>query len=287
MKEIIQWLIQLEKIAGELYDGASRQFTNDKKLSLFLRDLAEDEGWHYHIMGSAAEYLRKTSGIKSDLTLDSTTKEKIEYPFRRNQEMLSAGTLTKESIINGIVDTEYSEWNHIFIYIVNTLNQQGREFMYVASKMQNHIEEITEFLKSLPRPNVYLDKICSLPEIWQRKLLIIENYEPIKILLKSLLEDFGTIETVSNGKDALAKVNNSHYDVILSDIDMPSMNGIDFCKEAMKGNPSIISRIIYCSSAHNEEYMQFIKNNNMRLVVKPFNISDIRKIVREVLVQTK
>jgi CheY-like chemotaxis protein len=200
--------------------------------------------------------------------------------------MLSLGTLTKESMINGLAETEYSEWNHIFIYVVNTLKQQSREFMYVASKMQNHIEEITEFIKSLPKSDQYLDKIRQLPEVWKRKFLIIEDYDPIRILIKSLLEDLGIVETVKNGRDALAKVNDSYFDVIISDIEMPIMNGIDFCKESMKNDPDIVNRIIYCSSSHDEEYLTFIKNNNMRLIIKPLNIIDIRSQVRNILSRT-
>lgn len=286
MKEIVDWLIEIEEIAGNLYDGASRQFADDHKLSAFLNHMAEDEGWHYHIMGSAAAYLRKEQDIKSELAVDSSVKDGIESPFTRCYEMLSLGTLTKESIIDCIIETEYSEWNHIFIYVVNTLKQQSREFMYVASKMQHHIEEITEFVKSLPTSDHYLDKISCLPEVWKRKLLIVEDYEPIRILIKSLLADLGIIETVKNGRDALAKVNESYFDVIVSDIEMPLMNGIDFCKEAMKDDPNIVNRIIYCSASHDEEYRQFIKNNNMRILIKPLNILDIRSHVREILSTT-
>ena len=50
MKEIVDWLINVEGIAGNLYDGACKQFKDDHKLSAFLSHLAEDEGWHYHIM---------------------------------------------------------------------------------------------------------------------------------------------------------------------------------------------------------------------------------------------
>jgi len=283
MKEIADWLISIEEIAGNLYDGASRQFADDHKLSAFLNHMAEDEGWHYHIMGSAAEYLRKEHDIKSELAFDSSIKERIESPFTRCYEMLSTGTLSKESLIDCIIETEYSEWNHLFLYVVNTLKERSREFMYVASKMQHHIEEITEFIKSLPKSDQYLDKIRQLPEVWKNKLLIVEDYEPIRILIKSLLDDLGIVEAVKNGRDALAKVNDSYFDVIVSDIEMPLMNGIDFCKKAMKDDPNIVNRIIYCSSSHNEEYLKFIKNNNMRLLIKPLNIFEIRSHVREIL----
>jgi CheY-like chemotaxis protein len=286
MKEIVDWLINIEKIAGNLYDGASRQFADDHKLSTFLNHMAEDEGWHYHIMGSAAEYLRKEQEIKSELAVDSSVMERIESPFAKCHEMLSAGTLAKESIIDCIIETEYSEWNHIFIYVINTLKQQSREFMYVASKMQHHIEGITEFLTSLPKSDKYLDKIRGIPEVCKRKFLIVDDSEPIRTLLGTLLESNGTVDNAENGKEALMKVTDSYYDVIISDIEMPHMNGIDFCKEILNIDPNIRKRFIFISGSEEEEFMKFISDNNIRFLRKPMNISDIRSYVREILSAT-
>ncbi len=286
MKDIVDFLIGIEELAGNLYDGASKQFADDNKLSVFLSNLAEDEGWHYHIMGSAAEYLRKEKDIKTELTVDSTIKEKIESPFTRNYEMLSTGTLTKESIINCIIETEYSEFNHIFIYVVNTLKQQGREFMYIASKMQHHVEKITEFLQSLPDSKKYLDKIRGIPEVCTRKFLVVEDSEPIRTLIGTILESDGAVDTAENGKEALMKVTDSYYDVIISDIEMPLMNGIDFCKEALKIVPNIRKRFIFISASEEEEYMKFISDNNMRFLRKPMSISDILSYIREILSAT-
>jgi two-component system chemotaxis response regulator CheY len=286
MKEIVDWLIDMEEIAGNLYEAASKQFNDDHTLSTFLRHMAEDEGWHYHIMGSAAEYLRKEKDVKSELAIDSSIKEKIEAPFTRNYEMLLLGTLTKESMINCLIETEYSEWNHIFLYVINTLKQRSREFMYVAARMQHHIEEISEFLESLPTSDQYLDKILRLPEVWEKKILIVDDYDPTRLLFISLLEDLGIVETVKNGIEALTKVKESYFDVVVSDIEMPLMNGIDFCKEAIKVDPNIISRIIYCSSSHDENYLKFIKSNSIPLIIKPFNIVDIRSYVRKILSRT-
>ena len=64
MQEIVDWLVGIEEIAGEVYGRASRQFQDDDKLSSFLNHLAEDEAWHFHVMGSASDFLRKNGDIK-------------------------------------------------------------------------------------------------------------------------------------------------------------------------------------------------------------------------------
>ena len=67
---------------------------------------------------------------------------------------------------------------------------------------------------------------------------------------------------------------------------MPLMNGIDFCKQALKINSEISKRIIFCSSSYNEEFMKYISDNNIRFLRKPMNISDLRSHVREILSET-
>jgi DNA-binding NtrC family response regulator len=149
--------------------------------------------------------------------------------------------------------------------------------------MQNHIQKISAFVDSLPDSGKYTDKINDIPEVWKRSFLIVEDFEPIRIMLKTLLENEGKVDMVENGNDALKKIAESYYDIVISDIEMPLMNGIEFCKEASKIDPDIIKRIIFCSSAHKDEYMKYITENSIRFLRKPMNITDIRRHVRELI----
>ena len=145
MKEIIKWLIDIEQLAGILYRGAADFFIEDKELSTFLAHLGEDEAWHFHIMGSAAQHLvDKPDEAYPQIAIDEDTQKKIETPFVENQEKLSSGNLTEESLMACIVATEFSEWNDLFLYVVNTLKKESREFQYVAARMQNHLKQIEQ-----------------------------------------------------------------------------------------------------------------------------------------------
>lgn len=59
MKEIIKWLIGMEQMAGEFYRDASVLLKYDKELKRFLSHLTEDEAWHFHVMRSAAEFIKQ------------------------------------------------------------------------------------------------------------------------------------------------------------------------------------------------------------------------------------
>lgn len=283
MHNVIIWLIELEELAGDLYRGAAPQFRDDKMFHDFLEDLARDEAWHFHIMGSAAELVRKNEDIKTLITFDSTTKEKIEAPLRRNYEMLSFGTLTKESLLEGITETEYSEWNHIFLYVVNTLKLRSKEFMYAVSKMQDHIELIEQFLVLTPEGRKYIEKIKGIPDVRGRKILIVDGFSPLVEILKQLLKKEGSIETAANGMEGHEKIKNTYFDVIISDIDMPLMNGIAFYEAAVKHDPDIRNRFIFFTGSNDEKAMDFIRGNNIRYMEKPLGIPELQTTVREIL----
>ena len=87
--------------------------------------------------------------------------------------------------------------------------------------------------------------------------------EDDKILLKTTKEllnnYFHYIDTALNGEEGLAKyleynkTNNRYYDLVITDINMPKLNGIEMSKEMMKHNPL---QSIIITTAHNEpEYL--------------------------------
>ena len=58
MKEIVEWLMHIERISAKLYREAAAYF-NDPALVQFLRHLADDEAFHYEIMGEASKVVEE------------------------------------------------------------------------------------------------------------------------------------------------------------------------------------------------------------------------------------
>ena len=90
----------------------------------------------------------------------------------------------------------------------------------------------------------------------QPKILIIEDERFISELYTRALEHAGyQIETVSDGEEALKEAIKNHYDVILLDIMLPTMNGVDLLYE-MKGenvHPPMSSKIIITTNLDQKE----------------------------------
>jgi CheY-like chemotaxis protein len=280
MREIINWLVEVEEMASDLYKGAAFLFRADDKFSSFLNQLADDEASHAGILMNAGKYLQKEDD--RFIVFDRATREKIDSPFDETYALLLAGVLTRDALIECIIDAEFSELNHVFLYIVSRMKSDKKELINISTSMREHILQIERFLESLPDGQRYIDRIRRLPEI-HKKILIVEDYAPGAELLAGLLEKEGSIEIASNGKEALNKMSGRHFDIIISDIGMPEMDGIEFCKEVIKADPGASKRIILYTSSYADDYRDFFNEYKLRYMQKPADITDMLKAVREIL----
>ena len=77
------------------------------------------------------------------------------------------------------------------------------------------------------------------------KVLVVEDMALNQLLIKTILDDFGfDAEIANNGKIAVEKLKNNHYDIILMDLQMPEMNGFeatDYIRNTMKSSIPIMA----------------------------------------------
>lgn len=82
-------------------------------------------------------------------------------------------------------------------------------------------------------------------EVKNIRVLVVEDIPLNQLLMETLLDDFGFLhEIASNGKIAIEKLQNKHYDIILMDLQMPEMNGFEateHIRKIMKSNIPIIA----------------------------------------------
>lgn len=272
----------MEHLACSFYREVAERFTENEKFSQFFRHLSGEEAWHAKVMERASENLVKHNAPAFAVSVDAETREKIEGPFVKNRELLSADNLSRESVMDCLATTEFSEWNDIFIYVVKFLKEE-REFMPVAAKMQNHLGEIERFMESLPEGQKHLHVIKSLPRVWKERILIIDDDLPIVEFLKKLMEYEGHVETAQNGKEGLQKIKDKYYDVIISDVLMPVMDGIEFYRQALAFDPEIRRRIMFFSGSPSREHTDFFREHNLKYLIKPAPIREIVNKIHEIL----
>jgi DNA-binding NarL/FixJ family response regulator len=102
------------------------------------------------------------------------------------------------------------------------------------------------------------------------KLAIIDDHEVIINGLKAMLSaysHFSIIYTANNASDLLSRLKNEQPDVLLMDIQMPEMNGVELCKHVHKQYPAI--KLIAFSSFDDSHYVkQIIRNGASGYLLK-------------------
>jgi len=89
------------------------------------------------------------------------------------------------------------------------------------------------------------------------KLMIVDDHKIFRDGLKLLLGQFpfiGEIEEASDGKEFLDSLESGFPDIVLMDINMPVVGGIEATKEALKRYPEL--KIIVLTTFHDEDYVE-------------------------------
>jgi CheY-like chemotaxis protein len=280
MQVIVDWLKTVERLAYDLYREASDHFAEDKAFSAFLHQLAQDEAWHFHLMSSAADYLRNTGvPVTSDITLPQIAKDRVETPLRKCHHLLREQDLSKRQMIQSIAEAEFSELNTVFLYAINTLKQHSKTFEYVAAVIQEHETRIERFLDTLPDDLKPVESLRELPTVWEKRFLVVEDDEGMRLLLNRMLSGMGIVEMAENGKAGLERVKERFYNVIISDIDMPIMDGLEFYAEAVREDPNVRAHFMFCSGGITPDRMRFLQKNNLHYLMKPVHLSEVRQMV--------
>ncbi len=116
------------------------------------------------------------------------------------------------------------------------------------------------------------------------RIMIIDDEPIVGKRLKRLLEKDGyDIEIFTRGSLALEELNRRHFDIIITDIKMGAVGGMNILEAALEKNPdtkviiiSGITKILIVEEAFNKGAFGF--------VIKPFKIEELKKIIKEAVI---
>jgi two-component system nitrogen regulation response regulator GlnG len=107
---------------------------------------------------------------------------------------------------------------------------------------------------------------------------IIDDEESIRTICTSALEDLFKIESFSSASQALLALNSSKPDLIITDIKMPGMSGLEFLDKVSEKYPDLPT-IIITAHANMDNALSAYKGGAFEYLTKPFDINEIRKLV--------
>ena len=116
------------------------------------------------------------------------------------------------------------------------------------------------------------------------RILLVEDHKLMRVGLKSLFEEHKELEVISeaqSGKEAIENFKISHPDVVLMDIGLPDMSGIEAAKKILELNNN--AKIIMLTSHLSEqEVMDSLHAGACAYVMKDINIEILKIIIRTV-----
>jgi DNA-binding NtrC family response regulator len=119
------------------------------------------------------------------------------------------------------------------------------------------------------------------------KLLVVDDERDICKALEFLLSREGyTVLTAYSGKDALQKIEKEAFDLVITDLKMEGIDGMQVLEEALRNNPNLLV-IIMTAFASVESAVEAMKKGASDYIVKPFINEDVKMTVRRLLQHKK
>ncbi len=117
----------------------------------------------------------------------------------------------------------------------------------------------------------------------EKKILIVEDDEAMRSLLRDFLDEEGfDTDSVSNGYDALRKLADQSFDLIITDIQMPGLTGLDILPR-IKGLYPDATVIVITAFGSDELHRRSLERGAAGYLEKPIHVHQLRTLIYEVV----
>ncbi len=116
-------------------------------------------------------------------------------------------------------------------------------------------------------------------------VLIVEDEHALAAAVAEALTDAGLkVDHAGDGQEALARVRNTTYDVVICDLKMPRIDGMTLYRAIAAATPALARRVIFVTGdVAGADAERFLVESGCRWLAKPFRLSDLLRAVRETL----
>jgi CheY-like chemotaxis protein len=123
------------------------------------------------------------------------------------------------------------------------------------------------------------------PSPTHARILLVDDDPMITELVVDMLSLEGyDVDTANNGIEALQKLERQRYDLIITDLHMPKLDGSGFYRELAQRKLHSLKRIIFLTgTAGASEEHRFVRESGVPVLFKPFNVSELIELVRRLL----
>jgi len=113
-------------------------------------------------------------------------------------------------------------------------------------------------------------------------IMVVEDEEDLLELMVDTLSPYYTVVTFENGRHACDHLDEYGWELIISDLRMPVMNGMELYREAIMRNPDLKKRFMFITGdTYDSQVKEFLEDTGVAYLKKPFRIKELKDIVRK------
>ena len=212
--------------------------------------------------------------VKIEDTGIGIPEDKIEKIFTRFFQVDSTGQVEKGTGIGLSLVVEFVKLHDGEIFVTSeigkgscfTLHLPVNNSGLIIEPTEEQIEEVNHF------PVIIADKSEKHYSSERPVLLIAEDNDDLRFYLKDNLLEHYQIHEASNGEEALKKIQKIVPDLIISDIMMPGMDGIELCRR-VKSDRTIchIPLVLLTARSSEQQQLEGLEKGADDYITKPFN----------------
>jgi DNA-binding response OmpR family regulator len=114
-----------------------------------------------------------------------------------------------------------------------------------------------------------------------KRILAVDNNDLVLSFLEDGLVTAGyQVDTARNGREALEKIDRTVYDLIITDIRMPELDGAGLCRRLAARDAETVARLVFLASPDSFDDNQFfIEDSGRPVLTKLIELEDLRTVV--------
>jgi two-component system NtrC family sensor kinase len=118
----------------------------------------------------------------------------------------------------------------------------------------------------------------------QKRILIVDDELMLLYSLRRMLDDVYDVTIAHGGKAAIDLLNkpDNKYDLIISDVSMPDINGVNLYLYIAKHHPELEKKVIFMTGGTMSAYLdEFLVTNKAICLTKPFEAESLRQTIKD------
>lgn len=202
------------------------------------------------------------------------------YRFKNNKDIVSNGTSISLSVAQDLAKLQGFELK------VRSKLEHGSSFWFDL-KYNQIKEDTTLALPTFSGDNKALPAHKKEPT-GQQRILFVEDHQSMRTFVKGFLESFYTMDLAEHGKQAIQLLKRNKYDLVISDLMMPVMDGFSLIKW-MKSEAKFteIPIVVLTAMPEEEDKINVLSIGVDEYLLKPFVVDELLIRIKNLLANSK